>query len=185
MSRKTFARSRRTVAPSPARTSPKGRSRRSSTPSSPSNAAVVVAMGSLPSIRQREGDVGVARLRPHLATTRRDHHVLPAAHRVGRGRGVAARGEARLPEHLAGGLVERAELLVLGGPDEEQAPSGHDGAAVVLGAGGGNPALRQLGQFAEGDRPLDGSLAQVDRVPGTGASSSASAAFALASSPSR
>src|SRR2546425_4760013 len=139
MIRKTFARSRRTVAPSPDRTSPKGRSRRSSTPSLPSK-AVVVAMDSLSSVRQRESHVGVARLRPHLAPARRDHHVLLAAHRVGRGGGVAARGEARLPEHLAGGLVERAELLVLGGPDEEEPARGDDGAAVVLGAGGENPA---------------------------------------------
>src|SRR5690348_15474906 len=64
------------------------------------------------SILQREGDVGIARLRPHLAAAAGDHDILFAVHFISARRRVSACRELRLPEQLARALVEGAELFV-------------------------------------------------------------------------
>src|SRR5207249_5281216 len=98
------------------------------------------------SSRQRKRDVARGYLLPsRLAAAGRDHHELPPVDLVGRGRRVPRRRERRLPEQVARGLVERAELIVVvRRPDEYQPARSDHRTAVVLAPGVRHPRSREL-----------------------------------------
>src|SRR5687767_8627984 len=121
------------------------------------------------SLWQRKRDERPARHRtwagPSVTAKRRNHNVLFAVHLVGDRRRIAGVHHHRLPQQLAGVLVEGAEFLVIVRcPDEQQAAGGHDRPAVVLGAGVLEPLRGELGILAERDFPGVLTSVQVDRI---------------------
>ena len=105
---------------------------------------------------ETEGDKLVSRLLAAgadlaAAPARGDDHVLLAVNRVRAGRRVPASGKLVFEQNLAGTGVERAELLVLRGAEEEQAALGDDRTADIERTGPLDAAGVEFGVLT--DRP--------------------------------
>ena len=82
---------------------------------------------------------------------------------ISAGGGVAAGGKLVFPEELSVAFVEGVELFILAAADKDQSPGGDDGAAEILGAGGGDAFGGQLGELAQANLPGEIAGVEVDR----------------------
>src|SRR5712692_1774614 len=120
-----------------------------------------------PSLRQTKRHIGVTGLRPQLTAACRDDDKLSAAHCKRAGRGVAGRGEHRLPQHAARALVERAKLRILCRRDEYETAARDDRSAVLLSSSDGNPTRCERSELAERNPPAEFARVEIDRAERT------------------
>src|SRR5579885_3256146 len=100
-----------------------------------------------------------------LPSTSRDHDELPPIHLVGCRRGVPGKGQSRLPEQLARGLIKRPELLIkIRRPDKQQTSCRDNRPAIVFRSRMGHALRRQLRVNAQRDLPRILPRIQIDRV---------------------